>query len=328
MREEAVTFGGTQSLIGILTNPPLTAQDKHGLGIIILGAGIVHRVGPNRLYVKIARVLGQLGFVVLRFDFSGIGDSSIRKDNLPYHKSVILETQEAMDFVHSAKGIQRFILLGICTGAMNSFEVARRDPRVRGIILINPAGGFDQSSQTELAGYFGKRKKAQVITKDRIFKPKNWWRAITGQVDYTNLKGILSFQVRSLLFSQKQLLPHTERAFDILYKLIQQGVNVQFVISGGDPEVKNYFGALLTDRLSKRQFTGKVLVDVIEQADHTFTSLSSQPDLFQVIQRFALKCSTIGKPIAQIQDEAISVHPGEANFQTKKTVTSPRVHEM
>ena len=133
MTEEVVTFGCSQSLVGILTNPPLTTLGKLSPGIIILGAGLVHRVGPNRLSVKIARVLGQLGFINLRFDYSGIGDSSVRKDNLPYHKSVILETQEAMDLVHSAKGIQHFILLGICTGATNSFEVARRDPRVRAV---------------------------------------------------------------------------------------------------------------------------------------------------------------------------------------------------
>ena len=175
MTEEVATFGCSQSLVGILTNPPLTTLRKTSTGIIILNAGLVHRVGPNRLSVKIARVLGSLGFTTLRFDNSGIGDSSVRKDNLPYHKSVILETQEAMDFVQSSRGIQHFILLGICSGATNSFEVARRDPRVRGVILINPAGGFDRSARAELADYFGKRKKVESIGKEQYFNPKNWW---------------------------------------------------------------------------------------------------------------------------------------------------------
>jgi len=327
VREEAVTFGGNQFLVGIMMNPPLTVQSQQGPGIIILGAGLLHRVGPNRLNVKIARVLGHLGFITLRFDHSGIGDSSVRKDNLPYHKSVILETQEAMDFVQSSRGIQHFLLLGICTGATNSFEVARRDPRVRGVILINPAGGFDRSARAELADYFGKRQKAQGIRKDRFFNPKNWWRALTGQIDYTNLKGILSFQARNLLFGQKRLLPNTERAFDTLYKLIKQGVNVQFVISGGDPRVKNYFGALLMSKLSQQKFAGKVMIDEIDHADHIFTSLSSQPQLFQVIKNFVLKCSSQENPSGQIQGEAISVNSEEANFLTKSTVPSPGVHE-
>jgi pimeloyl-ACP methyl ester carboxylesterase len=325
--EEVANFGGSQSLVGILTNPPLTTLRKPSPGIIILGAGMVHRVGPNRLSVKIARVLGQLGFTTFRFDFSGVGDSFVRKDNLPYHKSVILEAQEAMNFVQSAKGIQRFIVLGICTGAMNSFEIARRDPRVRGICLINPAGGFDRTAKVELADYFKNRKKAESIGKKKYFNPKNWWRAITGQVDYTNLKRILSFHGKSLLLGQKRLLPNTERAFDTLYQLIQQGMNVQFVISGRDPQVKNYFGALLMDKIFTRRFTGKALIDVVNHADHTFTSLSSQPQLFQVIQDFVLKCSSQENPSGQIRNEAISVDHEEANFLTKNTVTSTRVHE-
>ena len=318
MREEAVTFGCSQSLVGILTNPPLTTLRKLSPGIIILGAGLLHRVGPNRLSVKISRVLGQLGFTTLRFDFSGVGDSFIRNDNLPYHKSVILETQEAIDFVHSAKGIQRFILLGICSGAMNSFEVARRDPRVRGVILINPAGGFYRGARAELADYFGKRKKVAVITKDRIFNPKNWWRAITGQIDYTNLKVILSLQARSLLFGKKQFLPNTESGFDTLYTLIQKGVNVQFVISGGDPATKNYFGALLKDKLSKRHSAWKVLTDVVDHADHTFTSLSSQAQFFQVIQSFVLKCSDQQHPSSQIRNETDLVTFEEGTILTQK----------
>lgn len=328
MTEEVATFGDTQSLVGILTNPPLTTSPKLSPGIIILGAGVVHRIGPNRLSVKVARILGQLGFTTLRFDFSGIGDSAVRKDNLPYHKSIILETQEAMDYVQSAKGIRQFIVLGICSGATNSFEVARRDPRVRGITLINPAGGFDRSARAELADYFGNCKKAESIGKEKWFNPKNWWRALTGQIDYTNLKGILSFQARRLFFGQTPLLPHTERAFDTLYQLIQRDVKVQFVISGGDPATKNYFGAYLKDKFSKHQFAGKVLIDVVDHADHTFTSLSSQARFFQVIRSFVVKCSSNGKPIGQIQEETIPVHREYPNSLTKNPGTSPRVHKL
>ena len=188
MTEEVATFGCNQSLVGILTNPPLTTLRKLSTGIIILGAGLTHRVGPNRVNVKIARVLGQLGYTSLRFDFSGIGDSSVRKDNLPYDKSVILETQEAMDFVHSAKGIQHFILLGICTGSKNSLKVAQRDPRVRGLILINSLLGFNRSAGAELNDYVGMRRSVQVMRKDKIFNPRDWWRALTGQIDYKSIK--------------------------------------------------------------------------------------------------------------------------------------------
>ena len=116
------------------------------------------------------------------------------------------------------------------------------------------------------------------------------------------------------------MLPNTERAFDTLYKLIQQGVNVQFVISGGDPATKNYFGALLKDKLSKRHCAGKVLTDVVDHADHTFTSLSSQPQFFQVIHNFVLKCSDQENPSSQIRNETDLVNCEEGNILTQKPV--------
>ncbi len=291
MTEEVVTFGCSQSLVGILTNPPLTTLRKLSPGIIILGAGATHRIGPNRLHVKIARFLGQLGFTTLRFDFSGIGDSSVRKDNLPYGKSAILETQEAMNFVQSAKGIQHFILLGICTGSNHSIMVAREDPRVRGIFLINVVGGFDTGAQAELKDYVGKRKAIQVLWKDKIFNSRDWYRCLTGQISYKNLKNLLSFTVRNFFLSQKQLLPHTERFFDTLSQLTQKGVTVQFALSGSDLQFKNYFDGLIKNRFSNGQFAGKVFSEVLVHPDQTFTSLSSQPQLFQVIQNFVLKYS-------------------------------------
>ncbi|MGH7928173.1 MAG: alpha/beta hydrolase, partial [Candidatus Binatia bacterium] len=75
MREEALLLGKTRSLVGILTDPPEAKRSTRLPGIILLNAGIIHRVGPNRMHVKIARTLAPMGFVVVRFDFSGIGDS-------------------------------------------------------------------------------------------------------------------------------------------------------------------------------------------------------------------------------------------------------------
>src|SRR5215472_19382863 len=82
MTEEAVQFGSLRSLAGIVSSTSEKNEDKPG--VILLNPGIVHRVGPGRIYVKIARALAAKGFVVLRFDFSGIGDSAARHDSLRF----------------------------------------------------------------------------------------------------------------------------------------------------------------------------------------------------------------------------------------------------
>jgi hypothetical protein len=113
MREEALLFGKTKSLVGIITDPPEVKRSNRLPGIILLNAGIIHRVGPNRMHVKIARTLAAMGFVVLRFDFSGIGDSMFRDDNLPFEESAVRETQETMEYLTATRGIKQFHLIGM-----------------------------------------------------------------------------------------------------------------------------------------------------------------------------------------------------------------------
>ena len=60
-------------LRGILHEPD--ASVALGVCVLLLSPGIKGRVGPHRLYLKIAARLAPLGFHVLRFDYHGLGDS-------------------------------------------------------------------------------------------------------------------------------------------------------------------------------------------------------------------------------------------------------------
>ena len=88
--EEPVLLGKSGSLAGIITDPPAHAREASRPAVILLNAGLVHRVGPGRLYVRLSRRLAAHGFVVVRFDLSGIGDSPFstekgsRPSRLPY----------------------------------------------------------------------------------------------------------------------------------------------------------------------------------------------------------------------------------------------------
>ena len=85
--EEAVIFGENHSLDGIITNPAAAGPIDSSPGVILLNSGLVHRVGPNRVYVKLARRLAGLGLTVLRFDYSGVGDSPNRRDSIALEES-------------------------------------------------------------------------------------------------------------------------------------------------------------------------------------------------------------------------------------------------
>ena len=137
MNESIALLGAEHTLVGTLTHPAENVEASD-LGVVILGAGMVHRAGPHRLHVRIARRLAAEGFRVARFDFSGVGDSPVRRDNLPLEQAAVSETREVLDQLARLWGVERFVLMGICSGASVSFVSMTEDPRVAGAALINP----------------------------------------------------------------------------------------------------------------------------------------------------------------------------------------------
>ena len=137
--DRVVRFGDAAALVGILTEP----GSEHGVrpsttpGVILLNAGTLHRIGPHRLYVRISRQLAAAGFPVLRFDFSGLGDSPPRRDNLAFEEFGPREARQAMDFLSGEIGVRRFVLMGLCGGAHVAVQVAAADPRVVGAAVID-----------------------------------------------------------------------------------------------------------------------------------------------------------------------------------------------
>ena len=101
MRERTLLFGDGKSLVGIITEPPPSDEVLARPAVILLNAGLLHRIGPNRVHVRLARRLAEAGFVVMRFDYSGIGDSRPRTDDTPFARSALAETRQCMDVLAS-----------------------------------------------------------------------------------------------------------------------------------------------------------------------------------------------------------------------------------
>jgi hypothetical protein len=104
---------------------------------VLLNAGVVHRIGPHRLTVRLARRFARAGYVAFRFDLAGLGDSRARSGT-SYETTAIEDVRAAMDHVQKATKTDRFILGGLCSGADNSVRVALVDQRVAGIALLDP----------------------------------------------------------------------------------------------------------------------------------------------------------------------------------------------
>ena len=287
MNEEAILFGKYGTLAGVMTEPVEADEIMNRTGIILLNSGLVHRVGPNRIYVKIARELASMGFATLRFDFSGIGDSKSRYDTTPFEKSSLIETQEAMSYLRKEKAIDNFILVGNCSGAVASFNTALIDQRVKGIILINPSGRLYCSGDITPSS----RLRALARHYLRIFflssfKSKNWLKFFSGEGDYSRLK----YVVRDLTFSNIIGTSRHQSKKDSIFvselqALIKRGVRLLIIHCEGDFSL-DFLNMLNHDNMHGLKSPGKIGINIIKGSNHTFTMLWSHQKLLEELRHW------------------------------------------
>jgi exosortase A-associated hydrolase 1 len=134
MNEIPVVFESSATpLIGML-HP---ARGNPELGVLVMVAGgPQYRIGGHRQLVLWARKFAAQGFPVFRFDFRGMGDS--------YGTYVGYENAEddiraAIDkFFLEFPSLKSVVLWGECNACSASLFYAHKDPRVQGIVMLNP----------------------------------------------------------------------------------------------------------------------------------------------------------------------------------------------
>jgi pimeloyl-ACP methyl ester carboxylesterase len=138
LTEEPLQFGEGGRLFGILTRPSTPPRNAQELPVFVfLSAGLLHRVGPYRLHVRLGRELAQMGFSSLRVDLAGMGDSPPRP-GLTNQQSIAADFVEILAVLELRLGRLPLVLAGLCTGADNATSLALKEPRVVGMVLLDP----------------------------------------------------------------------------------------------------------------------------------------------------------------------------------------------
>lgn len=262
LRERALLFGASRSLVGILTEPPREAETRGKPGVLLLNSGLLHRVGPHRMYVELARALATRGFPVLRFDFSGIGDSAPRLDALSGEESTAEETREAMAALTAARGVHRFVLMGLCSGADNAFQIARRDDRVVGAVMID---GYAYRT----VGFYGRFFAARLTSRT------TWLRQIRHLGRRFHRAAPDAAQPEAMY---ERAFPPKEQVMADCRAMTHRGVELCFLHSAGQYQYFNYsgqfaaaFGEVARDR--------RVTSAFFPNANHLFTRCSHREQL-------------------------------------------------
>lgn len=273
LRERACAFGPDDALVGVVTEPVESDRAVDRPAVILLNAGLVHKVGPFRLTVQIARTLAERGYTVLRFDLSGFGDSRAVGPKRAVEEQVVIDGRAAMDFLEGRYGITRFVVGGLCSGAVYAHYVTAADPRVVGMWMLD---GYAYPTRS-YRRYRLKRSLLKVASPRAALK----WLLHNGLAS-RRTTAPKDAKADESIFYQKW--PDIDDARSDMQAIVARGTRVLFVYTGG-------WSTFVAARQFAEMFPTLaahpgVDLQYYPHADHTYISLSDRAVLIGDLTSF------------------------------------------
>ena len=268
MREVAALFGEGRGLVGVVTPAERREPAMVPPTAIVFNSGAVHRIGPNRLSVRLARMLATHGVSTLRFDLSGIGDSKPRRDRSALTESWVTEALAAMEMLADSRGADRFLLMGNCSGAAAAYLAAHADPRVVSLVLINP-------NVPETLRYY-----LRLALTNR-----NSWRRLAAGT------GKLRTLVDRLRLRPAAAPKTAQPKHDVLaglQALARRGVDMLIVVCEWDPSY-DHFHWTLRRELARPPLRDRVRLAIVPRSNHDFSMLASQERLIGIVDQWSAR---------------------------------------
>ena len=295
--EKLICFGDTTQKVGVFT-PPQHESENKGFCTIFLNAGLIHKIGPNRIYVKSARALAKRGISAFRFDFSGLGDSETCEESKNLTDLQVSEIKEAMDAIQINEGISRFVLIGICSGAEIAFETAiRGESRIIGLSLIDGI----YADRLELGTIYNQAlgKTRARYYKKNMFNLQRWSKVLRGKSglftfkNFFTLFGIIPMMIWKMIKPKSKKNQKSEGSIqhwdiDSWQKIIDQNIKMQLIFSEGDTAM-DLFELTFADALEPFENGEFLTIERAKDVDHTFTPIWSQQYLAKLIGDWAIK---------------------------------------
>lgn len=273
--ERPVFFGADALLFGIVTQPP--ADEIRRRAVILLNAGADHHIGASRLYVSMARRWAQHGYVVLRMDLAGLGDSGTRpgraEDDVFPHEALD-DIRAAIEFLRSSYDVRDVTLVGLCSGAYHALRAAVAGLSVNRILMVNPQNYFWKSGETLKDLQLAEVVRNPGVYRERVFSVGAWKRMVTGRV---NILRIVKIYMHRPLLAVESTLRDIARRLHLrlpndlgteLEKVVARGIRVVFVFARGEPGIDLL---KLQAGTSVRRLAERIRIHTINSGDHVFT---------------------------------------------------------
>lgn len=231
--------------------------------MVVVVGGPQYRVGSHRQFVLLARDLAQAGIPVLRFDYRGMGDSEGEPRTF---ENIDADIRAAIEQLLAAvPGVDEIVLWGLCDAASAALCYAPRDPRVTGVVLLNPW----VRTEAGIAGAYLQRYYRQ-----RLLDPSFWRKVWRGELDVRASARSLFHLASARLGARKSDAPSSQKSLPqrMLEDFQRYQGRVLLILSGDDLTAEEFRRLANGSHAWRRQLRRRnVTRRDLAPANHTFS---------------------------------------------------------
>jgi pimeloyl-ACP methyl ester carboxylesterase len=287
--ERPAFIASTATLFGIVTEP--SQDERRHRGVILLNTGADFHIGANRMHVSLARHWARHGYVVLRLDLSGLGDSSTIA-NCPnddvFPSTAVDEIRIAIDFLRSRYGVNDLTIGGVCSGAYHALRAAAAKLPVNQILMINPQNYFWKQGMRLDELQLAEVVRNPPLYLNRLFSRQAWRQLLAGEVSIPKIglvyinRLFLAIESTVRELARRVRIPLPQDLGYELEEIAANGVRMVFLFAKGEPGVDllKLQGGSSINRLGDR-----CRVHIIDGGDHIFSQRDHRVVMEEVLTR-------------------------------------------
>ena len=254
-------------LIGIIAQPAHPIET----GVVIVVGGPQYRAGSHRQFTLLARQLAEQGIASIRFDYRGMGDS---EGDIRYFEAIDADIRAAIESLLAHVTLVRQVSIwGLCDAASAALYYAPTDPRVRGLVLLNPwAHSPTVTARARMKHYYFAKLTSRAF----------WIKLFTGKVKLGNSLGDFAESARQAHATppQHEVSSNTDLRYGspgyidrMLQGLKQFSGKLELILSGNDLTAQAFEELLRSDkRWRKACCDSRIDIKKLRGATHTFSS--------------------------------------------------------
>ncbi len=268
---------GPARVFGVITEP--REAPVAPVCAVLLNAGAIRRIGPNRTWVELARRWAARGIPTLRVDLTGIGDTDgderrYERDAGLYEHDLTEQVRELLTELPSVGLPERFVLAGLCSGAHWALHAAVGNPKVAAALTVNLYPVFWRDELHD---------EWETRTVVASLRGPAWRRLLLRDVDVRDLaRAVRSLRPGRLSAGRRAQAAQAKDVDRVLDTLRDQGTQLLLLLGRDEPLYAQFVRERRVERLDEWP---NVTLERIPSADHMFRALWVQRHVLEALER-------------------------------------------